>query len=420
VFERMAFFAGYGFNKSHSAAYALLSYQTAWLKAHHPAEFMAATLGCEMDSTDRVMVLVEECRRLCIPVLPPDVNTSRETFTVTDRGIRFGLGAVKNVGHGAVEAVVTEREANGPYQNVWDLARRVGHETMNRRVLESLVAAGALDGLLPSRARLYAAVPAALEAGARHQDEQARGQTSLFGDDAALPLADPRLPDVPEWDRNTRLRREKEILGFYLSEHPLDAYRDEIAAVATGDTAKLRALPTGFEVKLLGVVAALLRKMDKKGRSMGFLTVEDYAGTLEIVLFADLFEKAKSFLETDRVVLVRGRLDRREAEGDPKIVATDLVDFEASRGDLAHTLYLRVPLAGLEESQLGRIADCLSRYPGRGDVVLFLEAPSGKRVRMKTGRFRVGVHPDLLSELRAMLGTDAVRLGEVVNGRTTT
>jgi DNA polymerase-3 subunit alpha len=202
------------------------------------------------------------------------------------------------------------------------------------------------------------------------------------------------------------------------SEHPLDAYRDEIAAVPSGDSAKLRALPTGSEVRLLGVVAGLLRKMDKKGRPMAFLTVEDYAGTLEAVLFADVFEKAKAFLETDRVVLVRGRLDRREPEADPKIVAADVIDFESKRSDLAHTLYLKVPLGGLEESKLGRIADCLSRYPGRGDVVLFLEAPTGKRVRMKSGRYRVGVHPDLLSELRAMLGAEAVRLGEAANGRT--
>jgi acetyl-CoA carboxylase carboxyl transferase alpha subunit len=180
VFEQMAYFAGYGFNKSHSAAYALLSYQTAWLKAHHPAEFMAATLGCEMDSTDRVMVLVEECRRLRIPVLPPDLNSSGDAFSVTDRGIRFGLGAVKNVGHGTIDAVVREREENGPFRSLWEFSRRVGHEALNRRVVESLIAAGAFDSLEPSRARLFAAAPLALEAGARWQEEQARGGSRLL------------------------------------------------------------------------------------------------------------------------------------------------------------------------------------------------------------------------------------------------
>jgi len=416
VFEQMAFFAGYGFNKSHSAAYALLSYQTAYLKTHHPPEFMAATLGCEMDSTDRVMILVEECRRLHLAVLPPDINSSRTFFSVTDQGIRFGLGAVKNVGKGAIEELVRAREAGGPFRSLFDLTRRVGHEALNRRVMESLVAAGALDTLHPSRARLHAAVPLALESGARYQRDQAMGQTALFGAGEGSPGEEGALPEAPEWDRNTRLRREKEVLGFYLSEHPLDTYRDEISAVASGDTAALKSQGSG-EVGLLGVVSGIVRKVDKKGRMMAFLTVEDYAGTLECVLFADVFEKAKPFLESDRVVLVRGRLDRREPEADPKIVAGEVFDFEACRGELEHTLFLKVPLDGLEEAKLLAIGDALHRYPGRGDVVISLETPTGRRVRMKAKRFQVGVHPDLLAELRSMLGPRAVRLGEAANGR---
>jgi DNA polymerase-3 subunit alpha len=161
----------------------------------------------------------------------------------------------------------------------------------------------------------------------------------------------------------------------------------------------------------------LVRKVDKKGRLMGFITVEDHAGTLECVLFADIYESTKEFLDEDRVVLVKGRLDRREPEGEPKIVATKVVDFEASRSDLEYTLHLKVPLDGLEESRLSQIGDVLGRYPGRGEVVLYMETLSGRRVRMKAKRFQVGVHPDLLSELRSMLGTESVRLGEAVNGR---
>jgi DNA polymerase-3 subunit alpha len=417
VFEQMAYFAGYGFNKSHSAAYALISYQTAWLKAHHPAEFMAATLTSEMETTDRVMVLVEECRRLGINVFPPDVNVSRAGFLVTDEGIRFGLGAVKNVGVNTIEALVAERERGGPFRSIYDLARRIGHDAINRRVLESLVAAGTLDALLPSRGRLFAAVAGALETGARFQRDQAMGQTSLFGGGGAGGEDDPELPQVPEWDRNTRLRCEKEVLGFYLSEHPLDAYRDEISAVASGDTERLKTLPNGADVGLLGVVTAVKRRVDKKGRPFGFAQVEDYAGVVECVFFSDVFEKAKGFLEPDRVVLVRGRLDRREPEGEPKIVASEAFDFEACRGQLAHTLYVRVPLSGLEEERLAAIGRILERYPGRGDVVFHLETDTGRRVRIRSGRYKVGVHPDLLVELRAELGGDAVRLGETVNGR---
>ncbi len=417
TFEQMAYFAGYGFNKSHSAAYALVSYQTAYLKAHHPAEFMAATLTSEMDSTDRVVILVEECRRMGIPVLPPDINSSRATFRVTDEGIRFGLAAVKNVGRHAIEEVVKERERGGPITSIYDLARRVPHEVLNRRVLESLVAAGALDELQESRARQHLAVPGALEAGHRHQHDEAMGQTSLFSGGESGALEDPPLPETPEWDRKTRLRMEKEVLGFYLTAHPLDVYRDEISAVASGDTAKLKTLGTGMEVGFLGVVSSVVRKIDKKGRPMGFLIMEDYAGTMECVLFASVFEQVKDVLEADRVLLVRGRLDRREADSDPKIVANEVFDFEASRAELEHTLYLKVPIAGIGESQLRVLEGILERYPGRGDVVIHLETGTGRRVRMRVGRFRVGVHPDLLAELRSMLGEESVRLGEAVNGR---
>jgi DNA polymerase-3 subunit alpha len=417
VFRQIAYFAGYGFNKSHSAAYAIVSYRTAYLKAHHPAEFMAASLTSEMDSTDRVMVLVEECRRLRVPVLGPCLNSSRASFRVTEEGIRFGLGAVKNVGVGAIQEMVAERERRGPFRSLHDFTRRVRHDMLNRRVLESLVAAGALDSLGEGRARSFAAVPAALEAGARHQHDEAMGQTSLFGLEEPAAAGDILPALVPEWDRSQRLRREKEVLGFYLSEHPLDHYRDEISAVASGDTQKLKTLPTGAEVGLLGVISGLTRKVDRKGRTMGFVQVEDHAGTLECVLFHEAYEKGREFLEEDRVVLVRGRLDRRDPEGDPKIVASEVKDFEACRAELEHTLYLKVPLPGLQTAKLGEISEVLGRYPGRGEVVLLLDSGTGRRVRMRVRKHRVGVHPDLLSELRSMLGEDAVRLGEAVNGR---
>jgi DNA polymerase-3 subunit alpha len=324
---------------------------------------------------------------------------------------------VKNVGVNTIDAMVAERERAGPFRSIFDIARRVGHDAINRRVLESLVAAGALDALHPSRGRLFAVVPGALEAGARFQRDQAMGQTLLFGAGGEGDDDDADPPDVPEWDRNTRLRREKEVLGFYLTEHPLDAYRDEISAVASGDTDRLKTFPNGSDVGLLGVVTAVNRRIDKKGRPFGFAQVEDYAGVVECVFFSDVFEKAKGFLEPDRVVLVRGRLDRRDPQGEPKIVASEAFDFEASRGELAHTLYVRVPLSGLEEGRLAAIGGILERYPGRGDVVICLETQSGRRVRMKSGRYRVGVHPDLLTELRAELGEESVRLGETVNGR---
>lgn len=416
IFEQMAYFAGYGFNKSHSAAYALVSYHTAYLKAHHPAEFMAAAMTNEMDTTDRIMVLVEECRQLGLPVLPPDINSSRGGFRATDQGIRFGLGAVKNVGRGAIEEIVREREANGPFRDIFDLTRRVPHEHLNKRVLESLVAAGALDELHPSRARQYAAAGGALDSGGRHQQDMARGQTLLFDVDSGGGVAI-ELPDVPEWDRRQKLKQEKEVIGFYLSEHPLDDYRDEIAAVASGDVARLKEMHTGAEVGLLGVISSINRKTDRKNRSMAFVTVEDFSGTLECIVFSRLFEEVRDLVTEDRVVLVRGRLDRREEDSDPKVVADSLVDFEESRAALEHTLYLRIGLEDHDEQDLDRIREALRRYPGKGEVVLTLHAVDGRRVKMKAGGLGVGVEPGLLRELRDMLGDDAVRLGEAANGR---
>jgi len=417
VYEQMSHFAGYGFNKSHSAAYALISYRTAYLKAHYPAEFLAATMTSEMDSSDRVMVLVEECRRMKIPVLPPDVNRSRPAFTVTDEGIQFGLGAVKNAGLGAVEELVAERNRGGPFKNLFDLCRRVSHAALNRRVLESLVVAGALDSLDASRARQHAAVPMALDAGARHQEDAARGQTSLFGSDGPGEIGEPTLPEVPEWPRNQLLKNEKEILGFYLTDHPLSAYRDEVAAVATGDTAHLKGLGDGAAVALLAVISGIVKKIDKKGRPMAFVIVEDFAGTLECVLFSKVYETVHEVLEEDRVVLVRGKLDRRDPESAAKLMVEEIVDFEANRANLGHTLSLRVPLARFDEGGLEVLKKTLERYPGRGDVILHLELRTGRRVRVRVTSDRVGVHPDLLAELRSLLGADAVRLGEALNGR---
>jgi len=417
VFEQMAYFAGYGFNKSHSAAYALISFQTAFLKAHYPDAFLAATLTSEMDSTDRVMVLTEECRRCGIEVKPPNINRSRAHFSIGEEGIRFGLGAVKNVGLGAIEEIVSQRGTDGEYASVFDLCRRVEGQALNRRVLESLVAAGAMDTLDPSHSRPFVAVPSALEAGSRHQQDTARGQTNLFDLGGDTVSSEPELPKVPEWDRGQLLKNEKEVLGFYLSDHPLSAYGDEISAVASGDTAAIREKRDKSKVAILGVVSGIVKKIDKKGRPMGFVHVEDFAGSMECVVFASVYEGLAEILEEDRVILLKGKLDRGDGEREPKIIVDEGFDFEQNRDKLAHTLNLRVPFDRIEDDRMAQLKSVLERFPGRGDVVLHLELETGRRVRVQVGSRRVGVYGDLLAELRTLLGEDAVRLGEAVNGR---
>ena len=411
VFEQMEYFAGYGFNKSHSAAYALISYHTAYLKANFPADFLAASMTSEMDSTARVMILVEECRRLGIPVQGPDVNSSHTVFTVTgDQQIRFGMGAIKNVGTAVIDELVKER-VNGPYLSIFDLCRRVGHQILNKRVLESLVAAGAMDSIHSVRASAYGAVAGALESGSRHQVDADRGQTSLF-DSGDIPL-DPELPGVEEWERSERLRFEKEVLGFYLSDHPLSAYRDEIAALATGSSEVLRGINDGVDVSFLGVISGVLKKIDKKGRTMGFVQVEDFSGSLECVLFARIYEEAAPLLDEDRIALFRGRLDRREEDSDPKLIVDEVTDLESNRSNLEHRLLIQLPLQGFDENSMEELKTLLSQYPGRGNVVLHLELETGRHVEVKVGSHKVSVDPQFMAALRARYGADAVRLGRV-------
>jgi DNA polymerase-3 subunit alpha len=426
IFEQMEYFAGYGFNKSHSAAYTLISYQTAWLKAHYPVEFMAASLSSEMEKTNRIVVLVEECRKMGIEVRPPDVNRSLLDFTVEEgTAIRFGLGAVKNVGQGAIEAILNARDGErpagddaprGPFASLYDFCRRVDLRPVNRRVVESLVAAGAFDALPGHRAQKLAAVAPALASGQSHQEQRDRGQGSLFGllgggESASGQALEPALPETPEWDNPTRLREEKAVLGFYLSDHPLAALREEIAAVATCDSQGLDERKDGDDIHFVGVVSAVKRTPTKSGGLMAWLTLEDFAGSIEAVVFSDLYERSKELLAVDRIVLVRGRADRRDAEGAVKLVATDIADFEAARGSMRHTLHLSIPIERVAERDLLRIRDICSRYPGRGEVLLHFDTPEG-RVRVKAGRLQVMVSGELLAELRALLGADRVRLTE--------
>lgn len=422
IFEQMAYFAGYGFNKSHSAAYALISYQTAWLKAHYPVPFMAAALTSEMEKTNRIVVLVEECRKMGIPVLPPDVNASTIEFRVEGKAIRFGLGAVKNVGEGAIEAILAARDGRlpgvegGAFGSLFDFCRRVDLKAINRRMVESLVAAGAFDGLPGHRAQKMAAVGAAMEAGQAAQVERERGQFNLFGAAAsgagpAPPVLEPALPAVAEWERATLLKEEKAVLGFYLTDHPLASLREEIAAVATVDSQGLAERRDNEEVAFVGIVAAVKRTTARSGGVMAWVTLEDFAGSVECLCFPDLYEACKEVLVADRVVLVRGRTSTREDEEAVKLVAAEVSDFEESRSAVQHTLHLAVSRDRGDDSTLLRIRDILSRYPGRGSVLLHVETPEGL-VPVKAGRLRVAVSGELLSELRGLLGAERVRLAE--------
>jgi DNA polymerase-3 subunit alpha len=346
--------------------------------------------------------------------------------------IRFGLGAVKNVGQGAIEAILAARRGrpeagieSGPFSHLYDFCQRTDQRALNKRVLESLAAAGAFDSLPGHRAQQMAAIPLALEAGQLRQSERERGQFNLFGGggaEAAAPIPEPKLPGAPEWDGATKLREEKAVLGFHLSDHPLASLREEIAAVASVDSQGLAERGDNQDVVFVGVVSAIKRTPTRNGGLMAWVTLEDFAGSVECICFSDLYEKCKDTLAPDRIVLVRGRSNARDEDDVVKIVAQEISDFETMKTVVKHTLHVALNTGELNDNLLLRIRDAMSRYPGLGEVVLHVDAEGG-RVKIRAGRLKVAVSGGLLAELRTLLGPEKVRLAEAkplpqpVNGR---
>jgi len=316
IFDQMAKFAEYGFNKSHSAAYALIAYQTAFLKAHYPVEFMAALLTCDMDSTDKVVKNISDCREQGIEVLPPDINTSGLSFTVVGTSMRFGLGAVKNVGAGAIEAIL-EARVEGPFKGLYDFCERVDLRRVNKRVIESLIKCGAFDSTGSTRSSLMEGLEAASSYGQKIQEERASAQVSLFGTEEVTRgngNGGMKLPDLPEWHDKEKLALEKEALGFLITGHPLDRYIDDIRRLASCDIINLTEQADGCEVRVCGIVSGLKEIITKKGLGdrMGFVTIEDLTGSVEVTIFSDVYANVVGILKSDDPLLITGKLEKGE------------------------------------------------------------------------------------------------------------
>ncbi|HXJ68878.1 MAG TPA: OB-fold nucleic acid binding domain-containing protein, partial [Verrucomicrobiae bacterium] len=408
IFTTMEKFAGYGFNKSHSAAYALVAYQCAWLKANHPAEFMAATMSSEMGDSSRLLTLVEECRRMGLGLLPPDVNRSAWKFTIEDGQIRIGLGAVRNVGQGAVEAILAARAAHGPFVTLFDLAANVAPGVLNKRVVESLVAAGAADAL-GARERLYAGAGFALEHASAQHRERESGQASLFGDAEASPVATaPPLPDAEVWSNRERGAREKEMLGFYFSEHPLEHLRGEIERVATHGIARAVELGDGAEVRVVALVGEVKQLTTRAGKLMGIVTLEDLTGRVECTVFPDAYEQARETLKADAVVIAAGRVEVRDDRG-VKLLLNEIKPWEAASHQYHAVLHIEVRAEELTEERILGMDEVLSAYPGESDVVLHIVKPDHSRMAMRSRRFRVRAHDGLIAGLKERVPSCRVR-----------
>jgi DNA polymerase-3 subunit alpha len=397
----------YSFNKSHAAGYALIAYRTAWLRAHHPHEYMAALISSVMSTKDRVPFYVNACHELGIEVLPPDVNTSQIDFAVVEGKIRFGLNAVKNVGEAACRAIVAAREEGGSFASIWDFTERVDPQVVNKRALESLVKCGALDSTGATRRGLVEVLDQALSWGGREQADRIAGQGSIFdlAEDAGeeRPRHHPQISAV-EYEKSELLRLEKETLGLWVSEHPLANLGDQLRRKTDRPLADLERCRDGEIVTVGGIVSSIKQLTTKKGDPMVFLRLDDLTGSAEAVVFNSVYAAARELCEPDRVLVLKARVDHKE--GESKLIAIEVTEFEAY---VAPTeVRLKVDARKAPAGALRELGHVVRDYPGEAKVVLALETSEGPRTLEFGDGYRVAPVPDFYAEVKALLGEAAV------------
>jgi DNA polymerase-3 subunit alpha len=429
IFDQITYFGGYGFNKSHSAAYALISYQTAYLKAHHPAEFMAALLGSEIEDNNKRDILVqhiEDARRIGASVLPPDINADNVSFDVDKGRILFGLTAIKGVGRGAALDIVRVRDAGAPFRDIYDFCERIDHRVVSRAAIERLIKAGAFDVLSSNRAALMFVLPRALQAAGEFQNDRRLGQMNFFEtadpakDGAAAQAA---LPDVPPWPDAEKLKNEKEALDFYITSHPLAQYEDVIRRFSTCSVDQLDGMGITQEVIIGGMLTAVRFQNTKKARNgnsrYARFKLEDFTGSVECVCWPDDFVRYKDDIHEDRICFVRGTVERTR-ETSTGLIVNRVMTLEAAQRELTRGLVLRLALDDGFGEQLEGVRSVLKRTPGSCPVYFQITDGGGRKLMLKAGQ-EFGVNPGTVSaaELEMILGAGRVRFsgGQNGNGR---
>ncbi|WP_409420571.1 DNA polymerase III subunit alpha [Pseudaeromonas sp. ZJS20] len=414
IFDLVEKFAGYGFNKSHSAAYALVSYQTLWLKTHFPAEFMAAVMTADMDNTDKIVTLVDECQRMGLTIIPPDVNTGRYRFTVNEQGhIVYGIGAVKGVGEGPIEAILEARDAGGGFRDLFDFCNRVDIKRLNKRVMEKLVLAGALDRLGPHRAALMASLPEAMKAAEQKAKDQALGQNDLFGDlfadDAVVPP--PVFAQVPEWPDKVWLDGERETLGLYLTGHPINQYQAELRHYTSARLCDLHPTDRDKITTAAGLVIATRVMVTKRGTRMGIMTLDDRSGRLDVTLFSEALERFEPLLEKDRILVVSGQVGFDDFSGGLKMSARDVMDIAEARARHARQLRLQLDNNQIDGRFFQRFMEIMEPHRAGVCPVQVCYRKPGVQAQLALGtQWRVTPTDQLLDDLRGLLGKSAVEL----------
>ncbi len=429
IFDLMEKFAEYGFNKSHSAAYALVSYQTAWLKTHYPSEFMAAVLSADMDNTDKVVVLIEECRDMRLAITPPDINQSEFRFTVRDGGvIVYGLGAIKGVGENAINDLIAERSNQGPFKDLFDLCKRIDLRKANRRVLEALINAGALDSFSTNRAQHMADLADALKAAEQHNAMTSAGQDDLFGlpdEPMDRDFASPSREPVAAWPENQRLTHEKVTLGLYLTGHPITQYEHELAHFITARLGNLSVESDGFgnggyrrsneqRATVAGLVVEMRTKQNKNGKRMGFVTLDDRTGRLEVAVFSEVYEQFRECIVKDALLVVEGGLGMDDFAGLMRLTAEKLFTIEQARARFAKHLLVEWSSPSVKESKANssiadELAELIKPFQGGNCPIMIDYRGQGAKSLLQLGEnWRVHPGEELLNRLRKHIGTDRV------------
>jgi DNA polymerase-3 subunit alpha len=419
IFDLMEKFAGYGFNKSHSAAYALVSYQTAWLKMRYPAEFMAAVLSSEMHNTDKVVVLVEECRHMRLPLVLPDVNASEFRFTVNATGeIVYGLGAIKGIGEGPVESLADARAKDGPFLDLFDFCRRTDPKRVNKRALEALIRSGAMDGLGAPRQVLMAAMPEALKAAEQQARNHNVGLVDLFGDAVGSATGSNENPDpylayafAPAWSVKERLRGERDTLGLYVTGHPIDDYAAEVARFTRNRIAGLR--PSDEPQRVVGLVVGLRTMKSKKGEDIAFVQLDDRTARIEVSLFADTYRSCREFVVPDSFLVVEGSVSVDEFSGGGlRMRAQEAYTLAEARRRFARELVLRLAEAQFTADFVTQFGALMSGWRTRGGCpVRIVYTGSGAQADITLGeQWRVPPTDEALGRLRERFGPENVTL----------
>jgi len=417
IFEDILRFGGYAFNKAHSTGYALVAFQTAWLKTYYPVEFMAALLTCEKNDTKKLPEYIEECRRMGIPIKPPDINTSELDFTIVgdargQRAIRFGLGAIKGVGEKAVASILGARRAGGPFRSLFDFCERVDLQVVNKAVCEALIKCGAFDSTGAMRKGLMCVLDRAIQAGAAAQADRTSGQMSFFDAMGGARPSDPVVPNE-QWSESEMLAHEKATLGFFVTSHPLAQHEERLARYATARTVDLIRYRDKDEVTLGGMITRLRTVVTKSGRNagarMGIVAVEDLAGQVEVVVFPSDLDRLRPLIVPDRVAFFRGEVDRRREE--PSLRVSEIVPIEEADERLSTALLLRVRCHPSNESLLEKVREVLREHPGDRPVYIEMLTSNALRVTIRcNGRSGVTPSPACISALTDLLGPDGVVL----------